>query len=228
MHTKSRVVISAHGLDSNCAIGTRHRDWHRLGIASSGPAPKKLHWQKRNSTSSVATSSSDSSPRQPPPANRAVEWKKCDLQNGVLLAHDRGTRELVALVGVTISFDAIAGGGMEDVEAVGNLRAATAVFDWKGGGWTNSGPGRIQPRTARGAGGQWRELGTGYAVDKAVAVDLPEANPKAAARCIWRRLTDRTTEIAATIANRPNASPIDDPTAATWRAAGPSTSDRAM
>jgi hypothetical protein len=70
---------------------------------------------------------------------RGLSWKKCDLQNGVLLARDRGTRELVALVGVTISFDAIAGGGMEDVEAVGNLRAATAVFDWKGGGWTTQG-----------------------------------------------------------------------------------------
>ena len=28
---------------------------------------------------------------------------------------------------------------MEDVEAVGNLRAATAVFDWKGGDWTTQG-----------------------------------------------------------------------------------------
>ena len=33
-------------------------------------------------------------------------------------------------MGVTISFEAVLGGGMEDVEAVSNLRAATAVFNF--------------------------------------------------------------------------------------------------
>jgi hypothetical protein len=42
-------------------------------------------------------------------------------------------------VGVTIGFEAIEGGGMEDVEAVGDLRAATAVFSWDGGEWTTAG-----------------------------------------------------------------------------------------
>ena len=36
---------------------------------------------------------------------------------------------------VTISFEAIPGGGMEDVEAVGNLRAATVVFRLDGPEW---------------------------------------------------------------------------------------------
>ena len=40
---------------------------------------------------------------------------------------------------MTISFEAIEGGGMEEVEAVGNLRAATAVFTWKNGQWTTQG-----------------------------------------------------------------------------------------
>ena len=57
----------------------------------------------------------------------------------MLLARDRATGQLVALVGVTISFSAIEGGGMEDVEAVGNLRAATAVFNWNGRQWTTDG-----------------------------------------------------------------------------------------
>ncbi|HYO25559.1 MAG TPA: hypothetical protein VEQ85_11500, partial [Lacipirellulaceae bacterium] len=47
--------------------------------------------------------------------------------------------ELYALVGVTVSFEAVAGGGMEEVEAVGNLRAATAVFVHRGGRWTTDG-----------------------------------------------------------------------------------------
>jgi hypothetical protein len=70
---------------------------------------------------------------------RGLAWKECGFQPGVLLARDRANGQLVGLVGVTISFEAIEGGGMEDVEAVGNLRAATAVFNWNGKQWTTQG-----------------------------------------------------------------------------------------
>lgn len=70
---------------------------------------------------------------------RGLTWKSCAFQNGVVLAHDRANGELVGLLGVTIGFEAIAGGGMEDVEAVGNLRAATAVFTYNGSKWTTAG-----------------------------------------------------------------------------------------
>jgi hypothetical protein len=70
---------------------------------------------------------------------RGLAWKSCAFQDGVLLARDRANGELVGLVGVTIGFEAIEGGGMEEVEAVGNLRAATAVFSWNGGEWTTGG-----------------------------------------------------------------------------------------
>jgi len=70
---------------------------------------------------------------------RGLAWKQCDLQDGLLLARDRATGELLGLVGVTISFEAIEGGGMEEVEAVGNLRAATAIFSWNGREWTTQG-----------------------------------------------------------------------------------------
>jgi hypothetical protein len=70
---------------------------------------------------------------------RGLAWKECGFQPGVLLARDRANGELVGLVAVTISFEAIEGGGMEDVEAVGNLRAATAVFNWNGREWTTQG-----------------------------------------------------------------------------------------
>jgi hypothetical protein len=70
---------------------------------------------------------------------RGLAWKSCAFQDGALLARDRANGELVALVGVTIGFEAIEGGGMEDVEAVGNLRAATAVFTHNGREWTTGG-----------------------------------------------------------------------------------------
>ena len=43
------------------------------------------------------------------------------------------------MVAVTIGFEAVEGGGMEDVEAVGNLRAATAVFRVERGNWATDG-----------------------------------------------------------------------------------------
>lgn len=70
---------------------------------------------------------------------RGLAWKECGFQEGVVLARDRANGELVGLVGVTIGFEAIQGGGMEDVEAVANLRAATAVFNWNGREWTTQG-----------------------------------------------------------------------------------------
>lgn len=59
---------------------------------------------------------------------RGLRWTDCDFDNSVAYARNRQTGELCAFVGVTIAFEAIEGGGMEDVQAVTNLRAATAVF----------------------------------------------------------------------------------------------------
>lgn len=70
---------------------------------------------------------------------RGLAWKQCAFQDGVVLGRDRANGELVGLVGVTIGFEAVEGGGMEEVEAVGNLRAATAVFTHNGRAWTTEG-----------------------------------------------------------------------------------------
>ena len=70
---------------------------------------------------------------------RGLKWTQCAFQQGVVLARDRANGQFVGLVGVTIGFEAIDGGGMEDVEAVGNLRAATAVFTHDGRKWTTQG-----------------------------------------------------------------------------------------
>ena len=59
---------------------------------------------------------------------RGLRWTNCEFADDVSFARDRESGNMTALVAVTISFEAIEDGGMEDVEAVGNLRAATAVF----------------------------------------------------------------------------------------------------
>jgi len=70
---------------------------------------------------------------------RGLRWVNCDFDDGVAFARDRRTGRYRALVGVTISFEAIEGGGMEDVEAVSNLRAATVVFRLDGPEWRADG-----------------------------------------------------------------------------------------
>ena len=59
---------------------------------------------------------------------RGLRWLNVDFDDDVTFARDKQSGDLRALVGVTISFEAVEGGDMEEVEAVGNLRAATAVF----------------------------------------------------------------------------------------------------
>ena len=70
---------------------------------------------------------------------RGLLWKDVEFENSESLARDRHSNQLQALVGVTIRFEAIPGGDMEHVEAVGNLRAATAVFRFDDGEWKTSG-----------------------------------------------------------------------------------------
>ena len=70
---------------------------------------------------------------------RGLRWKQCELNGAATLARDRASRQILAFVGVTVSFEAVAGGPMEDVEAVGNLRAGTAVFAYTGGKWLTDG-----------------------------------------------------------------------------------------
>jgi hypothetical protein len=69
---------------------------------------------------------------------RGLRWKAVELDGAPLFAMD-AAGNLYALTGATISFEAIEGGGMEEVEAVGNLRSATAVFVHRDGAWTTDG-----------------------------------------------------------------------------------------
>jgi len=70
---------------------------------------------------------------------RGLAWTNCDFQDETLFARDRKSGDLRALVGVTISFEAIEGEGMEDNPNVGNLRAATSVFYYDGQEWSTTG-----------------------------------------------------------------------------------------
>lgn len=70
---------------------------------------------------------------------RGLTWIDCDFDNRVSFARDRNTRHLRALVAVTIRFEAVEGGDLEDNPNVGNLRAATAVFRFDNNQWLTDG-----------------------------------------------------------------------------------------
>jgi hypothetical protein len=70
---------------------------------------------------------------------RGLRWVDCDFADEVTYCRDRRSGQLSALVALTISFEAIEGGGMEENENVGNLRAATAVFNYDRTRWTTDG-----------------------------------------------------------------------------------------
>jgi hypothetical protein len=70
---------------------------------------------------------------------RGLRWTECQWSELIAWVREKQTGQLLALVGVTISFEAIEGGDMEGVEAVGNLRNASAVFFFQDGQWQTGG-----------------------------------------------------------------------------------------
>ncbi|MBS0263521.1 MAG: hypothetical protein JSS02_16390 [Planctomycetes bacterium] len=70
---------------------------------------------------------------------RGLRWIDCDWLEAVTFARDRQTGLLTAFVAVNIRFEAIEGGDMEDVAAVGNIRDAAAVFHYEHGAWGTGG-----------------------------------------------------------------------------------------
>jgi hypothetical protein len=70
---------------------------------------------------------------------RGLRWKAVEWGPAVEFARERGTGQLAALAGVTIQFEAVEGGDMEGLPAVGNLRNASAVFFYHRGAWHTTG-----------------------------------------------------------------------------------------
>lgn len=70
---------------------------------------------------------------------RDVRWKQCDWQPDVTFARDRQSGLLTAFVSVNVSFEAVEGGDMEEVEHVGLLRDGCALFHYEHGDWGTGG-----------------------------------------------------------------------------------------
>lgn len=95
---------------------------------------RQLFQQQRSSLQSLFFKTAASSGKP-----RGLRWKECQWNDLIAWVREKKTGQLLALAGVTISFEAIEGGDMEDVEAVGNLRNASAVFFFQDWQWQTAG-----------------------------------------------------------------------------------------
>ena len=70
---------------------------------------------------------------------KGLTWKSCKFDEATIWVIEKQSANLHALLSTVIHFDAIPGGPMEDVEAVGNARIATAIFFYNGENWDTRG-----------------------------------------------------------------------------------------
>lgn len=70
---------------------------------------------------------------------RGLRWVNCEWEELLEFAHDRQSGRLTAIAGVTIRFEAVEGGDMEGLPAVGNLRNGSALFVYDGRRWLATG-----------------------------------------------------------------------------------------
>jgi len=70
---------------------------------------------------------------------RDLRWLDCDWLDRVTFGREVDSGLLTAFVAVEIRFEAVEGGDMEEVEAVGTVRDAAALFHYKDGSWGTGG-----------------------------------------------------------------------------------------
>jgi hypothetical protein len=70
---------------------------------------------------------------------RGLRWATCEWLPERVLLRDPETALLTLCVGLNVSFEAIPGGDMEDVAAVGTVRDACAIFHFQDGRWGTAG-----------------------------------------------------------------------------------------
>lgn len=81
---------------------------------------------------------------------RGLKWTECDWLSSYTLVQDAESQMFTLFCGVNISFEAVEGGDMEDVEAVSVIRDGSAVFHAQEGRWGTGGRVlfNVDPQTA--------------------------------------------------------------------------------
>lgn len=121
------VVLAVAGWMLRGAIG--RRSWRRKLEQATAQLPKQIAALEQEFFRAAASTGKP----------RGLVWKESKFDETALIVRDRATNDLYAFVPVTIAFEAVLGGDMEHVEAVSNLRCATAMLECRNGRWTTAG-----------------------------------------------------------------------------------------
>ena len=70
---------------------------------------------------------------------RGLRWIACEWLDELLIVADQDRQLISAFASVNIGFEAVEGGDMEDVKAVGTIRDGSAVFHFQDDGWGSAG-----------------------------------------------------------------------------------------
>ena len=108
---------------------------------------------------------------------RGLRWKKCEFEEESTFVIENHSLNLHALTPVVISFEAIPGGPMEDMEAVGNLRVGSALFVHTGENWGTRGD-VIYNLNAKEAIEHYRDNYTDFDLDSMSAKSVESANER--------------------------------------------------
>ena len=126
----SMAVAAVAGVATALALRPIHAAWQAERLAR---AQRDFHRQREQLEAKfIERASSSGRPR-------GLRWSDVAFDDDVVYARDRKSGGLKALVAVEVRFEAIEGGGMEEVEAVPDVRAATAEFLHDGGRWRTDG-----------------------------------------------------------------------------------------
>jgi len=110
------------------------RLWRKVAAGRSGRNARDLFLRQRPQLQDAFFAAAAASGKP-----RGLRWKACEWESAVEFARERATGSLTALASVVVEFEAVEGGDMEGVAAVGNLRNASAVFFFHAGQWRTTG-----------------------------------------------------------------------------------------
>lgn len=91
---------------------------------------------------------------------RGLKWSECEWLSTSALIYDADSDLYTLFCGVNLSFEAVEGGDMEDVDAVSTIRDGSAVFHCRDMRWGTGGRVlfNIDPQTAAETAGVGQEL----------------------------------------------------------------------
>ena len=110
--------------------------WRPMRLASQearfAEARRRFHIQREHLEARFVTLADEARPHGP-------HWNDCEFEDDVAYVRDRNTGELSAFVGVAVASDGppSSAGGMGDL--IGNLRAGTAIFQFRRNRWETEG-----------------------------------------------------------------------------------------